>query len=68
MKFKLKAWHVYLIGIPVVWLGTHAIMNDIDAASLSGEYFLWGAVGLAIYYVTRRLWFGKQTRTKPDNQ
>jgi hypothetical protein len=68
MKFKLKAWVVYLLGFPVVY-GIGLIITDhFGSLSLVGEYLLWGTVGLGAYYLGHRLWFGKQkNQSKQDN-
>jgi|CXWL01.1.fsa_nt_gi uncharacterized membrane protein len=60
MKFKLKAWMVYLLGFPVVFSIGYVTLGDLNAYSLLGEYLLWGTVGLGAYYIGIRLWFGKQ--------
>lgn len=63
MNFKLKPWHIYLIGIVMVWAVTETITGDsTTAASLAGSFLLWGGIGLVMYYVA----FSKFRKKKPD--
>lgn len=57
MSFKIKAWHVFLIGLGVV-LCIGLLMEDPAlGGSLFGEYLLFGGIGLGGYYLWRRLSF-----------
>ena len=66
---KIKAWMVYLLGFPVVYGIGLVITDHFGSLSLVGTYAFWGTIGLGVYYLTHRLWFGKQkNQFKQDNQ
>jgi hypothetical protein len=67
MKFKLKAWMIFLIGLIIALVISQFIEEPFMAGSLVGEYVFYGGIILVAYYVGYRLWFGKR-KTKSDNQ
>ncbi|MCE9653404.1 MAG: hypothetical protein K8Q89_10195 [Nitrosarchaeum sp.] len=61
MQFKIKAWIIYLLGLLVV-LGL-GFFTDVISSPLVGYYLLYGTIALGAYYLTHRLWFGKQKKS-----
>jgi hypothetical protein len=64
---KFKAWMVYLLGYIVAFAISSTISDPSIAGSVIGEYALWGIIVLGIYYLTRRLFFGKKSNLKKIN-
>ena len=52
MKFKLKNWHIFLIGFGVVIVLGSAIDPQLGG-ELSVPYLIWGGVGFGINYAIR---------------
>ena len=51
MTFRLKAWHIFLIGLGVVYLITSILFEPRDTGAITAEYVFVGGIALVMYYV-----------------
>jgi len=67
VKIKIKAWMIYLAGLPITFILSSQIEDSFDRGAFIGYYTFYGLIILGAYHLSHRLWFSKR-KTKSDSQ